>query len=155
AHCRQARLLPSLRVCVEHHRFRQGVPRVVHHAGLHRRAADVQPDKLATHGQALICKVQLTRRGQFALPEFPPIAYRRSMRARLVHYAMLTAILALVSLPNLGAASLWDMDEGVNAECSREMMETGTWIVPTWNYDLRTAKPVMLYWLQRASYNLF
>ena len=74
---------------------------------------------------------------------------------RLTHYLLLAAVLALTTLPNLGATSLWDMDEGVNAECSREMMEIGTWVVPTYNYDLRTAKPVMLYWLQRASYNLF
>lgn len=74
---------------------------------------------------------------------------------RLPHIVILAAVLALVTLPSLGATSLWDMDEGVNAECTREMMETGTWIVPTYNYDLRTAKPVMLYWLQRASYNLF
>src|SRR5258708_6421428 len=87
-------------------------------------------------------------------------AYSRGMiepfrTHRIGHYVVLAAVLALVTLPNLGAMSLWDMDEGVNAECSREMMETGTWIVPTYNYDLRTAKPVMLYWLQRASYNLF
>jgi 4-amino-4-deoxy-L-arabinose transferase-like glycosyltransferase len=28
-------------------------------------------------------------------------------------------------------------------------------VVPTFNYKLRTAKPVMLYWLQRASYAAF
>ena len=62
---------------------------------------------------------------------------------------MLLAATALLTLPNLGAHSLWDMDEGVNAECTREMLEAGTWIVPTFNGELRTAKPVMLYWIQR------
>ena len=47
------------------------------------------------------------------------------------------------------------MDEGVNAEAAREMREADTWVVPTFNYQLRTAKPVMLYWLQRASYAAF
>lgn len=74
---------------------------------------------------------------------------------RFYHYCILIVTLALTTMPFLGASSLWDMDEGVNAECSREMMETGTWIVPTYNYELRTAKPVMLYWLQRISYNIF
>ena len=35
------------------------------------------------------------------------------------------------------------------------MRDTGTWVIPTFNYELRTAKPVMLYWLQRASYAAF
>src|SRR5947209_19539919 len=74
---------------------------------------------------------------------------------RLAHYALLLAVTALTTLPNLGATSLWDMDEGVNAECAREMMEAGTWVVPTFNWELRTAKPVLLYWVQRLSYETF
>lgn len=74
---------------------------------------------------------------------------------RLAHYTALTVVLLAVCLPNLGTPSLWDVDEGVNAGCTREMMEAGTWIVPTFNWELRTAKPVMLYWLQRAAFNLF
>lgn len=77
----------------------------------------------------------------------------RSLFARpVVHVALLVAITAAVVFPNLGTASLWDDDEGVNAECTREMIEAGTWIIPTFNWDLRTAKPVLLYWLMRGSY---
>ncbi|QVL32805.1 glycosyltransferase family 39 protein [Telmatocola sphagniphila] len=68
---------------------------------------------------------------------------------------ILTTVMALCTFPNLGTHSLWDVDEGVNAEAAREMLEAGTWIVPTFNYELRTAKPVMLYWWQMASYKLF
>lgn len=75
--------------------------------------------------------------------------------SRPLHYALLAVLLALVALPGLDRSALWDMDEGVNAECAREMMEVGTWIVPLYNYELRTAKPVMLYWLQRLSYGQF
>ena len=74
---------------------------------------------------------------------------------RLVHYLALAAVHGLLTLPNLDAASLWDMDEGVNAECAREMMEAGTWVVPTFNWELRTAKPVFLYWVQRLSFEAF
>jgi 4-amino-4-deoxy-L-arabinose transferase-like glycosyltransferase len=77
------------------------------------------------------------------------------MSSRLVHYPVLLAATALLTLPNLGAHSLWDMDEGVNAECTREMLEAGTWIVPTFNGELRTAKPVMLYWIQRPFLSAF
>lgn len=74
---------------------------------------------------------------------------------RIAHYAVLLVITGLLTLPNLGAHALWDMDEGVNVECTREMFESGSWVVPTFNWDLRTAKPVMLYWLQRLSFNAF
>ncbi|MBA4062873.1 MAG: hypothetical protein C0501_04040 [Isosphaera sp.] len=66
--------------------------------------------------------------------------------------AALLALSAALTLPGLGAASLWDVDEGVNAQAAREMREADSWVVPTFNYELRTAKPVLLYWLQRASY---
>src|SRR5262249_36153165 len=75
--------------------------------------------------------------------------------SRLTHYAVLIAVVAVLTLPNLGGPSLWDVDEGVNAEAAREMREANTWIIPTFNFELRTAKPVMLYWLQRASYAAF
>jgi len=74
---------------------------------------------------------------------------------RLCDYLLLIAVAALLTLPNLGAPSLWDVDEGVNAEAAREMHEAGTWVIPTFNFELRTQKPVMLYWLQRVSYAAF
>ena len=76
------------------------------------------------------------------------------MSGRYRDYAVLVAVAAALTLPNLGATSLWDVDEGVNAEAAREMRENDTWVIPTFNYQLRTAKPVMLYWLQRASYSV-
>lgn len=76
-------------------------------------------------------------------------------RSRLADYTILVAVTAALTLPNLGAPSLWDVDEGVNAEAAREMREAQTWVIPTFNFELRTAKPVMLYWLQRASYACF
>jgi 4-amino-4-deoxy-L-arabinose transferase-like glycosyltransferase len=77
------------------------------------------------------------------------------MRNRVRDYALLLAVTAALTLPNLGSPSLWDMDEGVNAQAAREMWDAGTWIIPTFNYQLRTAKPALLYWLQRASYEAF
>jgi len=77
------------------------------------------------------------------------------LKHRLFHYAVLLVTTAILTLPKLGAHDLCDVDEGVNAEASREMMEFGTWITPLFNFELRTAKPVLLYWLQIASYSLF
>ncbi|MFO0800379.1 MAG: glycosyltransferase family 39 protein [Gemmataceae bacterium] len=73
-------------------------------------------------------------------------------RSRAADYAVLLCAAALLTLPNLGASSLWDVDEGVNAEAGREMREADSWVVPTYNFELRTQKPVMQYWLLRLSY---
>ncbi len=77
------------------------------------------------------------------------------MRDRARDYLLLLGASALLTLPNLGVPTLWDMDEGVNAQTAREMRETETWVIPTFNYQLRTAKPVMLYWFQRITYATF
>ena len=73
---------------------------------------------------------------------------------RCRHYLLLLLLSLLLSLPNLGKPSLWDIDEGNNAVAAREMMESGNWIVPTFNYHLRVDKPALLYWLQIAAYRL-
>jgi 4-amino-4-deoxy-L-arabinose transferase-like glycosyltransferase len=74
---------------------------------------------------------------------------------RAGHYLLLIALWAVSSLPNLGKPSLWDIDEGHNAECAREMLDSGNWLVPTFNFQLRDHKPPLLYWLQIAAYERF
>jgi 4-amino-4-deoxy-L-arabinose transferase-like glycosyltransferase len=65
------------------------------------------------------------------------------------------AAAALVFFTNLGVPQLWDEDEPRNAACAREMLERGDWVVPTFNYELRTQKPVLLYWCMLLSYSVF
>ncbi len=74
---------------------------------------------------------------------------------RFAHCLVLLSVASALAFPYLGATSLWDDDEGVNAECAREMAEAGTHIVPLFNWELRTAKPVFLYWLLLFSYDTF
>jgi 4-amino-4-deoxy-L-arabinose transferase-like glycosyltransferase len=74
---------------------------------------------------------------------------------RAGHYALLTAVWALLCLPNLGGPSLWDVDEGNNAEAAQEMFCSGNVIVPTFNGQIREDKPALLYWLQGAAYSTF
>src|ERR1700730_15185248 len=78
----------------------------------------------------------------------------RSLHNRFGHYGLLLTVAALLFLPNLGRPSQWDVDEGNNAEAAREMMESGNWISPTFNYQLRVDKPALLYWLQIGAYRL-
>jgi 4-amino-4-deoxy-L-arabinose transferase-like glycosyltransferase len=70
-------------------------------------------------------------------------------------WLLLVLIWAALHLPNLGRPSLWDIDEGNNAEAAYEMRESGNPIVPTFNYRLRPDKPPLLYWLQVAAYEAF
>jgi len=87
---------------------------------------------------------------------FKSISFQDICReSRLFHLGVVTAIWAVLILPNLGETSLWDIDEGLNAEAAREMLESGNWIVPTFNYEIRTAKPALLYWMQVFSYQIF
>jgi len=65
---------------------------------------------------------------------------------------ILSAALFFVALEK---ASLWDIDEPNNAECSREMLERHDFIVPTFNYELRGDKPVLIYWFMQLSYRIF
>ena len=79
----------------------------------------------------------------------------RTLDHRAGHYALLLAVTVALGLPNLGVPSLWDIDEGHNAEAAREMLASGNWIVPTFNFQLRVDKPALLYWLQAAAYQVF
>ena len=71
---------------------------------------------------------------------------------RLGHWLLLAALWAVTCLSGLGGPSLWDIDEGHNVEAGREMMESGNWIVPTFNFLLRVDKPALLYWLQISAF---
>ena len=71
------------------------------------------------------------------------------------HIAVLLILCGILFFWNLGALGLTDRDEGRNAEAGREMLETGDWMSPTFNYEPRYAKPVLVYWLMSASYKMF
>jgi 4-amino-4-deoxy-L-arabinose transferase-like glycosyltransferase len=74
------------------------------------------------------------------------------------HALILLALLILSGLLfflGLGDMGLTDRDEGRNAEAGREMFESGDHLTPTFNGELRVAKPVLLYWLMDRSYRLF
>ncbi len=77
---------------------------------------------------------------------------------RSPHALLLLALLLLSGLLfflGLGDLGLTDRDEGRNAEAGREMFESGDRLTPTFNGELRVAKPVFLYWLMEQSYRLF
>ena len=52
----------------------------------------------------------------------------------------------------LGRQAITDSDEAFYAEAAREMVETGDWLTPHFNYENRWQKPVLYYWLTAATY---
>ncbi|MDG2206478.1 MAG: glycosyltransferase family 39 protein [Pirellulales bacterium] len=68
---------------------------------------------------------------------------------------LLIAIAFLALFVRLDGSRLWDRDETRNARCAVEMQQRDDWVVPTFNDELRDAKPVLLYWLIRCSYAIF
>jgi 4-amino-4-deoxy-L-arabinose transferase-like glycosyltransferase len=70
------------------------------------------------------------------------------------HLLAVAALAGVVMLTNLGGPRLWDDDEGRNGGCAREMFLRNDWIVPTFNAELRTHKPVLLYWCMLIAYHV-
>jgi 4-amino-4-deoxy-L-arabinose transferase-like glycosyltransferase len=60
-----------------------------------------------------------------------------------------------VNYANIGGLDVYALDEAKNAEAAREMLETGNWVVPHFNYELRTDKPPLHYYFMMAGYKLF
>jgi len=77
------------------------------------------------------------------------------MKQLVWHHVLIVTVAVLVMFTNLGGAQLWDRDEPRNAGCAEEMLARGDWVVPTFNGQLRDAKPVMLYWLIMSAYGMF
>jgi 4-amino-4-deoxy-L-arabinose transferase-like glycosyltransferase len=55
----------------------------------------------------------------------------------------------------LGAAPLFDVDEGAFSQATLEMFERGDFLSPYLNGEPRYDKPILVYWLQAASVALF
>jgi 4-amino-4-deoxy-L-arabinose transferase-like glycosyltransferase len=74
------------------------------------------------------------------------------MRAAIRNQLIVVLAAGAMFFTGLGASRLWDNDEPKNAVCAREMIDRGDWIVPTFNGQLRTDKPALLYWLMIPAY---
>ncbi|MEK6236461.1 MAG: glycosyltransferase family 39 protein, partial [Planctomycetales bacterium] len=105
------------------------------------------------------------RRGIFLAPSLRGIVpwkhphFSSVFGGRMEHHkrdqATLALIAALVFFFNLGGVGLWDEDEPKNAACGLEMLARGDWVTPSFNHELRTDKPILLYWLMLTSYQIF
>jgi 4-amino-4-deoxy-L-arabinose transferase-like glycosyltransferase len=68
---------------------------------------------------------------------------------------LLFAVALFVAVFRLDAVTLFDVDEAVFSTATKEMVESGDWITPTYNGEIRYDKPIFFYWLMAASYKIF
>lgn len=78
----------------------------------------------------------------------------KSNRNFWVALLLLVAVAGTLLLPNL-SYPLIEPDEGRYAEIPREMIASGDWIVPTFQFKPYLDKPPLFYWLCAASYKIF
>ncbi|MEG1641600.1 MAG: glycosyltransferase family 39 protein [Synergistaceae bacterium] len=72
-------------------------------------------------------------------------------------YMVIVAILAVLAVYflSLGSYGLLEEDEGRYSEIPREMIESGDYVTPKLNYVKYFEKPVLLYWMNAASFHVF
>ncbi|MEI6871921.1 MAG: glycosyltransferase family 39 protein [Verrucomicrobiota bacterium] len=73
-------------------------------------------------------------------------------RPQVGHLLLLFIGFTLLFCLGNGTLPLIDRDEPRFAEASREMLQTGDWIVPHFNAAPRYDKPPLIYWMQIACY---
>ncbi len=67
-------------------------------------------------------------------------------------------LLAASILPyfvDLNGSSIWDANEAFYVETPREMIESGDFVTPTFNYQPRLNKPVLSYWIVAGFFTMF
>src|SRR5215207_832922 len=72
-------------------------------------------------------------------------------RQQTIQTALIILAAAALYLIGNGSVPLWDRDEPRYAQTSRQMLQSGDWVVPRFLDKVRTAKPVFIYWCQAAS----
>jgi 4-amino-4-deoxy-L-arabinose transferase-like glycosyltransferase len=68
------------------------------------------------------------------------------------HVLLVTALCLVTFFAGLGRSAIGDADEAFYAQSAREMVDSGDWITPHYNYEHRFQKPVFFYWLVAAGY---
>ncbi len=77
----------------------------------------------------------------------PSINYKNLYVIIIISFVLISA--------NIGGLYIYALDEAKNSTCAREMMEQGEWIIPTFNYELRTDKPPLHYYFMIGAYSIF
>ena len=68
------------------------------------------------------------------------------------HLSIILVVSALTFLAGLGRPAITDSDEAFYAEAAREMVVSGDWLTPRFNFEERFQKPILYYWLAGGLY---
>jgi 4-amino-4-deoxy-L-arabinose transferase-like glycosyltransferase len=85
------------------------------------------------------------------MPELPALTARLQVSLRGLTAVRWLAIAWIVVFWRLGYPSLLDPDEALYAELTREMLRSGSWLVPLLDGKPFIDKPVLFHWLQGAA----
>jgi 4-amino-4-deoxy-L-arabinose transferase-like glycosyltransferase len=77
-----------------------------------------------------------------------------AVKARVHPVVIVLVVAALTCLAGLGRPAITDSDEAFYAEAAREMVESGDWLTPRYNYAHRWQKPVLYYWGAALGYEV-
>lgn len=69
--------------------------------------------------------------------------------------AALAALILFSFFAGIGSTLLFDWDEGAFSEATREMLVRNDYVSTYLNDDYRSAKPILIYWLQASAAKLF
>jgi 4-amino-4-deoxy-L-arabinose transferase-like glycosyltransferase len=72
-------------------------------------------------------------------------------RKRSFKFVLLAALICGCYFTAIGVPSLWDRDEPRFASSAVSMTQTGDYLVPHFNGELRPDKPVLVYWFMSAA----
>ncbi|MEN6372536.1 MAG: glycosyltransferase family 39 protein [Armatimonadota bacterium] len=86
--------------------------------------------------------------------KYPPVSNNLA-KPRFAHIIFVIAVLWLGCFYGLGAAGVFDLDEGLYTTVSRQMADSGDWLIPKIGTQVFFDKPPLLYWLQAGSIKLF
>jgi 4-amino-4-deoxy-L-arabinose transferase-like glycosyltransferase len=87
------------------------------------------------------------------------VGYFKSMaRGQILTIAGITTLvlgIILITFIGLSRVPLFQPIEGLTAEVAREMLESGDWFVPHFNYSIYADKPPLFYWVTLPGLKLF
>jgi len=69
--------------------------------------------------------------------------------------ALIIVAAAILYVAGSWGVSLWDRDEAWYCQTSKQMVQSGDWVVPHFLDQPRYAKPIFIYWCQAASMTIF
>jgi len=80
---------------------------------------------------------------------------KNMMQKESVLISTLIAVCLILFFFNLGDRALWDIDEGMHAATSKDMVLTGDWLTPQYNGEKFYDKPPLHNWLVAISFLIF